>query len=716
MNEELPDSGNGHLFRCRKKRPGSFMTFGFKRLQLGRRVRNLLPKIPPADGARSIFANSLLSGLSIRTRVVVLALVVTAGLGAIALDYSYSRYRMDAAFAAAKDYTELAGLARNVMINAMQMRRLEKDFLLSHNTVLTSDHDSYAARTRASLDRVRRSELAADLAERIEEVEKGVAENETLFKQVVELRKELGLGVDDGLSGSLNDAVAAIEDIVNQVRIDNLYVEIDPVLLQLQAMRLHERTYMLEGDPAELNAFNEIAGSIGGVIDVLLLPKGTKNEMKAAFTDYTGTLRKWVVVQKALNQKVNELSALYETLPSIIEGITTSAELNQFRKAAELAAVRASFLRHMYVGMAVITLIVLALCLTIGSSIAVPVNRLTVAMRDLAAGSTSIDIPMAEMKCEIGEMARALKVFKDNAIERERMTAEQQHQRDAEIDRARLIEASISRFEDGVRMALAGVGGAVGKLENVSTTLSANARHVSEQSSVAGDAIGSACTDVETVASAAEELAVSVTEIAAEATRSNEVAGRAVSEASRTTETMRGLSEAATRIGEVVGLIQDIAEQTNLLALNATIEAARAGEAGRGFAVVANEVKALATQTAKATEEIAMQVREIQGTTGAAANAIATVDQVITEMSRIAELVASAVEEQHAVIGQITENVSRAANRSRSGVQNMSDVNHAAEETGETAEQVKALAAALTQEADALRAAIHEFLGEVRVA
>ncbi|MDP2620166.1 MAG: methyl-accepting chemotaxis protein, partial [Hyphomicrobiales bacterium] len=186
-------------------------------------------------------------------------------------------------------------------------------------------------------------------------------------------------------------------------------------------------------------------------------------------------------------------------------------------------------------------------------------------------------------------------------------------------------------------------------------------------------------------------------------------------EANKTTKTMRGLSDAANRIGEVVGLIQDIAEQTNLLALNATIEAARAGEAGRGFAVVASEVKALATQTAKATEEISTQVKEIQGTAGAAAEAITTVGGVIEEMSRIAELVASAVEEQHAVIGQITENVERAANRSRSGVENITEVNNAAEDTGDTAEHVSKLAEALAEQAIALRANVDEFLGEVRV-
>jgi len=692
------------------------MVFGFQRLSAGGAPGKLPRKLPPLRGLLRVSPRSLLSGLSIRVRVILLALVATAGLSAIAADFFYSRHQMDAAFSASKQYTELAGLARNVMVNAMQMRSFEKDFLLTHDTILTYDHDSYAARTKVSLELVRNSAVAGDMGERIDKAMQGVAENEAVFKQVVELQKKLGLGVSDGLSGKLNDAVDEVEYIVDQVRVDNLYVEIDPVLVQLQAMRLHERNYMLEGDRAEIDKIDNIAAGIGGVIDLLIVPDSTKASLRAAFADYARTFHLWVDGHRALRQKVEKLNSLFETLPPIIEGITTAAEINQWAKADKLSAVRASFERHIYSGIAFIAAIVIWLCIMIGRSISLQINNLTVTMRRLASGDTTADIPESEDRCEIGEMARALRVFKDNAIERARMAGEEQHRHDTEIERSHRIEASIGKFQDGLRAALTGVGGAVSKLESMSTTLSSNAQHVSERTSVAGNAIGSACDDVETVASAAEELAQSINEIAAEAAKSTEVAGRAVNEAGKTNETMRGLSAAANRIGEVVDLIQDIAEQTNLLALNATIEAARAGEAGRGFAVVANEVKALATQTAKATEEISTQIKEIQSTAGAAAKAITTVDDVIEEMSRIAELVANAVEEQNTVISQITETVGRAASRSRSGVENMSEVNHAADETGETAEQVKSLAGALTEQAAALRANVDRFLGEVRVA
>jgi methyl-accepting chemotaxis protein len=337
-------------------------------------------------------------------------------------------------------------------------------------------------------------------------------------------------------------------------------------------------------------------------------------------------------------------------------------------------------------------------------------------MDRLAAGDTSVRIPATQTKDELGAMARTVLVFRDSMIERERLAASQTAASREREQRGEAIAATIVRFEGSVDKVLAKVRAAAQRLEITSTQLNSAADEVSAEARSAEQRVGVASGNVTAAAGSVEELAASIGEIAKQATRSTEVAGRAVKDARRTVHTMSELGGAATRIGEVVGLIQAIAGQTNLLALNATIEAARAGEAGKGFAVVASEVKSLAGQTAKATEEIAGQVGAIQTAVADAAQAIEQVNDIIEEISTIASAVAITVEEQNRAVAEIAEGVHRASGEAKGGAEAMGRVAGASKDARAAASDVKSLADILSVEAESLNGEVQGFLKDVQAA
>jgi methyl-accepting chemotaxis protein len=393
--------------------------------------------------------------------------------------------------------------------------------------------------------------------------------------------------------------------------------------------------------------------------------------------------------------------------------------LAQHRAAAASSALAASQARTkqiiIWVGCAAV-LIGLISSWWIGRSITGPLGGLGGAMTRLAAGDTAVRIPQTQVQDELGAMARTVLVFRDTMIERERLATGQATASAERERRGETIAATIARFETSVDKVLAKVRQAAQRLEVTATQLNSAADEVSAEARTAEQRVGVASGNVTAAAGSVEELAASIGEIAEQATRSTEVASRAVKDARRTVDAMSELGRAATRIGEVVGLIQAIAGQTNLLALNATIEAARAGEAGKGFAVVASEVKSLAGQTAKATEEIAGQVGAIQSAVADAAQAIEQVNHIIEEISGIASTVAITVEEQNRAVAEIAEGVHRASSEAQGGAEAMGRVAGASKDARSAAADVKDLADTLSTEAESLNAEVRHFLKDVQAA
>ena len=369
----------------------------------------------------------------------------------------------------------------------------------------------------------------------------------------------------------------------------------------------------------------------------------------------------------------------------------------------------------MLVGLAL--LLVAGLFLLVGRSIVNPINAMTAAMRKIAEGETSTDIPALERGDEVGAMAKSVQIFKDNMIEATRLRGEQDVLKaQADAERKLLLSRMADEFERGVRASLDTLAGAATEMQATSKSMSATAEEASQQATTVAAVAEQASANVQTVAAATEELSSSVSEIGRQVTQSTEIAGQAVAEANRTNVTVQGLSAAAQKIGDVVKLISDIASQTNLLALNATIEAARAGEAGRGFAVVANEVKSLASQTAKATDEISAQVGAMQNATTEAVQAIEGIGRTIGAINEITSAISIAVDQQGTATQEIARNVQEAAQGTGQVSGNIASVNQSADKTGSAANKVLHSAEQLSGQAATLRGDVDRFLANIRAA
>jgi methyl-accepting chemotaxis protein len=353
----------------------------------------------------------------------------------------------------------------------------------------------------------------------------------------------------------------------------------------------------------------------------------------------------------------------------------------------------------------------------LGRGLIGPLGAMCGVMDGLAEGDLSVEVPFVAHRNEIGRIARSLAVFKERLIETERLRAERDEAAArAGADRKSAMGRIASEFEKSVGGIVAAAASAAAEMQQSAQSLFAIAKETSRQSTTVAAAAQQTTGNVQTVAEAAEELSTSGQEISGHIARSGSIARSAVAQAGRTNTMVEGLLEATQKIGEVMGLIQNIAGQTNLLALNATIEAARAGEAGRGFAVVASEVKALSTQTAKATEEIADQIQAIRDATGGTAEAIREIGATIGEIDQIATAIAAAVEQQGASTQDIARNVQQAAQGTRGVMQNIADVTQASGQVGTAAELVLGSAGELAKQSERLKREVESFLGTVRAA
>ncbi|MBR0717744.1 methyl-accepting chemotaxis protein [Bradyrhizobium liaoningense] len=398
------------------------------------------------------------------------------------------------------------------------------------------------------------------------------------------------------------------------------------------------------------------------------------------------------------------------------EMVQAESSLLATRATMSANALSSTYMAITIGGICLVVLVIIGL-LAVNMGLSRPMIDMTAAMGKLANNDLAVEIPNADRRDEIGDMAKAVQVFKDNAIRVRQLETEQ---RDAEARTAAQRKADLQNlageFEAAVGQIVDTVSSAATELEAAAGTLSQTASTTQDLSLKVASASSQASGSVQSVASATEEMASSIGEIGRQVETSTRIARDAVAQAEATDQRIAELMSSAGRIGDVVALINAIAGQTNLLALNATIEAARAGEAGRGFAVVASEVKELAAQTAKATHEISEHVAAIQSATEGSVTAIKGIASTIDNISQITSTIAAAVEEQNAATHEISRSVQQAAAGTSQVAENITHVNNGASETGSASSQVLSSAQTLSADSNRLKAEVRKFLDTIRAA
>jgi len=532
----------------------------------------------------------------------------------------------------------------------------------------------------------------------------------TRFDNVVALERTLGYGDDQGLRGKLRDSAKAFDDSLGSADLPLLRVA------QLR-MRQVEKDFMLRVDDKYEGEMKDRAAAFDAALVANAgLPAAVKTDIAAKAADYRQGFLAFLTGRTELADDVADLGDGYARLRPLLAKVEQTAAANWSEAQDNYAQSRAGTFRHMCLALAIIILAVAGVAWTLGINLTRPLAALTVSMGRLASGTLDVVVPAKTRRDEIGEMARAVVTFQQNAI----------HTRQLEEEQARLHQerearlAAIERLTQDFGSTIAEIVSAVAE---DATGMEATARamsHVSETASREAEAVSTRSAESKTSASSAAtataDLSTSISEIGHQTMLATEAASRAIDRAQHVNQTVVRLQETTETIGQVLALIQEVASQTNLLALNATIEASRAGEFGRGFAVVAGEVKALAARTAAATAKIATDIGAIRGISTATSTEIRTIGEAIDEVHRIFDAIAATVREQGAASQDIARNVAHVA----TGVDDLSMTIRTISETSgkvkDAAGEMLGVSAGLSTHSRRLREEVSNFIEKLQAA
>ena len=650
-----------------------------------------------------------LSNLRIIHQINMISLAVFVGLIAIAIFYEVGSSGITNTHYLQEKTSKKLSLTRHIQYEFLNSRRSEKDFLVRKDMKYAKKH-----KENAELIHIDKKELLTmiESSKQLDTLDEIIVKYDAYVEQfqlVVNLTQERGLTHKEGLEGTLRNSVRTAETTLKKYGQPKL----DYLMLM---MRRHEKDFMMRKDPKYIDKMNARVNEFSSELKTSDVSEASQLEISKLLSKYHTDFIALTKIELQLVDETKKLSTLFKEASPLMDKIAEviQHEYEELSERSHLLIERTHTL--IISSIIVISTACIVLAMLIGRKISQPVNKLTNTMARLADKDLEVNIEGQNRRDEIGKMATAVLVFKENAIEVRKLEIEQKKAQQVQLDRAENLEKLTENFDGNVSELIHVLSSATTELDATAQSMASIADDTVKQTDQISSASNSTAENIQSVAGASEELTSSIRELSMQVNSASEATNAAVQDVDKASAQIEGLSKAAEEIGNVVGLIQDIAEQTNLLALNATIESARAGEAGKGFAVVANEVKSLAGQTAQATEEISTQIEHVQNETKGAVIAIKNIETKIRGVNEAASSIAAAIEEQNASTEEISRNTQVSSQNMSQLNDSASHVNDAAKSTELAADEVLLASQGLSKQTNNLREQIREFLDGVKAA